>query len=153
MPVKIILLLIVTHIGLSNSTFRTFASKVPCSRLEREIFRNGTRKLIDVDYFWPNVKNLKSDLENDIVEHIYGTEGSELFPIFYKRCGGTAKRLTQRNLKELILFLLKNQAAGRSLHHFTALNCPLFNHNQKRYVLESSGIQLCYFIFDNHDCC
>lgn len=127
-------------------------SKVPCSKLEVNN-DDGTRMPIDVDFFFKLVERNRYNFENEDIIRVYGPEISKLSKISYQKCGGTAKRLTDHEVIELILFLLKNKAAGRSLHHFTVLNCPLFSHNQERYVLEASGIHICYFIFDNHDCC
>nr|ACE75449.1 hypothetical protein GIP_L6_0040 [Glyptapanteles indiensis] len=141
-----------TRAGLDELTFRTYASKVPCSRLEVEL-DNGTRQLIDIDYFWPLVRRSKSDLETGRVVRQYGPEALALTPYYYKRCGGSERRLPALAGVELLLFLLNMQEAGRSLHHFTVLNCPLYKHNQKRYVLEVSGIHICNFIFDEPNCC
>nr|ACE75175.1 hypothetical protein GFP_L3_0360 [Glyptapanteles flavicoxis] len=141
-----------TRAGLDELTFRTYASEVPCSRLELEL-ANGTQQLLDVDYFWPLLKQLKSYLETKLLIRQYGTEASVPSPYYYKRCGGSERRLPELAVVELLFFLLKIQEAGRSLHHFTVLNCPLFKHDQKRYVLEVSGIHVCYFIFDEPNCC
>ncbi|CAD6243732.1 GSCOCG00013121001-RA-CDS [Cotesia congregata] len=99
------------------------------------------------------IRAMKSLKENGRYKHLEGKEGEKLTDYFYKRCGETEKALTKAGLDELVNFLLMNQEAKRSLHHFTVLNCPLLKQSQKHYILETSGIHLCYYMFQKHDCC
>ncbi|CAD6233436.1 GSCOCG00007192001-RA-CDS [Cotesia congregata] len=129
--------------GIFHSAHSSINSQLPCPRIEY-VTENGTRRISDVDGFFPFVTEMMKHKMEGVYLHLYGDEGDEPSSVYYIRCDKSEIHLTLSDLAEVTNKLLMEKEAGRSLFHFAINNCPNFEGDMKQFQLKSQ-IQLCYF--------